>query len=742
MNNDNYNTYVTEFYNKYNGHVKLLLNEKITRLPILIDMIYQEIISNENGDMNVGDNHINNIISYLNGYVNHIFKYEHALGNSLELHNILKTPDYAQKIMKMMTKKSVLPDIRIHIFLIAYVTLFNYDLIEEYILKNGRIVYNCDDDMNNTGGIYYSYIIDKIAYFTFEDYKLNNRSIDYCKITGSTNKYININYCERHTIIRNDYRSKLNSVIRILLSDEQIKEINEFFNDTNMNNNTLYFLPKDIDEKTYYAVIDDSVLHSKYYIDHKIFTSHDRDKYLASHPLLYNRYGIHDEDEYIIVYPYDHDYYYITPDNIKLRTDFINKITRYSREVQTTLIDILEDKRIIITESMMVFIARYFDYESFMAAIILGGAITEKVLESACNINIGYASPIEKYKIIDVCSKQVKPTQIAFRNIIKSRYNYAFGLPNCPLYTIKLYSIFPSIRECFPQNISFFSRGKYKYQCSIYSILDYLVHDNNIPYNKLSKKYMIHKRWDMRNEYCYYYALNEAIFMLVKNGYKIKNDDLSFAYNMGFLLSSTFLNRLDMKKYDLSQQLCFRKDITKIYYNDISKIKSIYNGEDINNNSTNSLEKYDKDIIHDDNKIMDTEIIEKLDGNIIEYIKDDIKDILQIKDKYITYTNFREKMIEYLSKNGYITNDKINLVKPFEFNGKSYIKIIEINNWIISLLNIHNVHKTHDETDTVITSDDKKKNKIKTIFDINGDDNTDIDDMNKRRQRKPRNIYY
>lgn len=737
MDNEEYNNYIKNFYNIFNDHVNNILKTPRTRLPQIIDMIYKEIKENEKGKMNIGNVNIDKLVTALNGYVNHIFEFEDKLLitdmrdgrkiDSLELHNVLKSPNYAKKITKILISKIISQ--RIHIFLVAYATIYNYELIEDCVIQNGRIEYNCDTRANNSGGIYYGYILDKIAHFAFEEGKMKyehgstyNRDVSLCK-RFKTNE-IKIDYCERHSMIRDNYRTKVNFVVKIVLTDNQIKEINNFFKD-NMDDRTIYFYPKMVTYWPRCIGTYDNTLDHHFFTNSRIFLdSKKNNKDYENIPYQYKKICYdsraadkYHKDDYIPVYPYDYDFdynyvnFYVknrNTRNTKTGSVFINMITRYHKNVQTTLIDVLEDTRIILTESMMVFIARYFDYYSFIRTIRYGGVITTKVLESACYISMGCASPNDKYKIIDLCSRQVKPTKTAFRNIIKSRYNYKFTNSSrkyLPCHA-DLSPVFPQLHECFTEMpfISLFDSNDCRHS-QLYGILDYLVHDNNYRYVKLSKKYRKYQRGshDIAT-YSYYYALNEAIYILVKNGFKIEAEDLVFAYKNSVIISPTFIDGIYINKYYLEQiyeikSELYDKNICVMYYDDLIKngtIKINNNNNDTKKqtqiNASDLSEKYYKvnNPITDHN--MNENIIERLNGNIFDLIKDDIKVMLQIENNHITYIEFRKIMMEYLSKNKFITKDGIKLISPFKYNKKTTIMTADINNWVISLLNIHKLH--------------------------------------------------
>lgn len=748
MEKGEYDKYLNDFYTKFNQHVKDLINTNYMGYFDMIDMIYNEIIANEKGDMNIGNHQINIIINAMNGYIHHLLQ---DLGIHIVylMHHKLKVHDNAVKIMNFMLK-SLSQNTRIHIFLVAHMIIFNYDLINEYIMRNGRIVYDCNIGGDNTGGINFGYIIDVIAFCTLK-FEIQNRVV-FLNYFTTDNKII---YCERHSKIRNDYRAKVNSGIKIVLSNNQIKEINEFFNDDNVNNNTFYFFPNKKELYNKRSQLYQSYCgHYNTFMNHKLFDDpiHRRGYHGQCMDGYHDFHDIHDKDDFIIMYPYDPrgkidnknkfvSNFIIYSDN---KSDFISSFMIHESKVQTTLINVLEDKNIIITESMMIFFARYCDYESFILAIKYGGIITEKVLESACNIDIGYASPIEKYQMINICCKHVKPTKTAFRNIIKSRdsYNFKFKHTDNTEYTVYLESYFPTIDRCFTYD-GIITRPTQ--QKNIYSIMDHIIiqDEHTRQYSKLDAKYRkYHKvtRDRASRPYAYYYALNEAINILIKNGFKIEYDDLLFAYKNDVMISSTFIDGMVINKDDFSKNIYLRDGICTNYYKDLinaNVLKVCDNKTD--DNIIN--EKKESKISEEYYKVTDCGIIDdnqKLDGNIITFINDDIKKLLKIKDTYVTYIQFRQMMMRYISLNNFITQNEIKLPDPFTFNNKTSINIVDINNWILSLLNPHNSHDTvkQNKEVTIHGTNSEETYKIRTILDI--DDIDDVDEIGKTIKKRQR----
>lgn len=787
-----YDKYVIDFFVKFNEYVKTINVKGEDSISKLINLTFTEIILNEMGVMNIGKKNIVVAINAINGYINHLLEFSAVLEILFDLHEIFKQRDFAMKIMKLLPI-CLSQNIKIHIYLVAYVIIYNYEVIENHIMTNGRIEYDCNTEKNNTGGIQYGYIIDIISHCALQDDIKNHKvSRPYLRISVKNT----IEYCEKHSIIRNEYRSKINSVIKLVLSDDQIKKINEYFDDANVNSKTLYFVPdkSHLYNRIGYFAAMPSCAHSITILDHTSFTllkglpSADpsqglpladqmlHGKYLNPTLRNYEFHDIHGKDDFVIMYPYDRVAKNESQEYVDNHNDFVYNFIKYNDIVRNNLINVLEDKNIIITESMMIFITRYYDYESFILAIQYGGIITEKVLESACNINIGYASPIEKYRMISICCKHVKPTKTAFRNIVKSRDYYSFDFVDSWLkkgttYSAVLEPYFPRIDDCFS------AHGREILINDLFSdnncnILDYisLQDDHMRQYGGLSFKYRKYESRgrDFRSKpYAYYYALNEAIKILIKNGFKIEYDDLLFAYKNDVILSSTFISGIIVNKCDFSKSITLKKGICINYYNDlintgilkVSDNKSDGNIIDDNKDQDgNKDQDKNKDLDKDKNLSKNTEskiseeyykgtncgIIDdskKFDDNIITFINDDIKKLLKIKDPYVTYIHFRQKMMKYISNNNFITDNEIKLPEPFTFNNKTSIKIVDINNWILSLLN---TDKSNDiipqnEENIINNMNYEEKHKIKTILDIDDIDDTDENGMRiKKRQRIPK----
>jgi len=844
------------------------------------DIIYDNITTSKllHEDIDYLIHRLNSVLEYefLKKGVNvYIFK---DPKKNIIIHNRFRTKNYCEKIMTMIKA-----GYKLHIILVGYVALYDYDNISDYIALNGRIEYeyydrNEKEQKNNyvkfTGIDYNGIIIDTIARLALlYDEDPLNRGGKYNEelhmITShrrdfdnfSENCYVS-NYHTMYTpaileLVR-QLREKLYSLIKINIDDTFINMINAYFDD------------KYIDENSNYYYTSGTTIMN-------ILTSDEYDNICKTNINKVNVRGQHvnekvkkrielmntpfDEivcsiDDYIRIDVYDFG------DSITYSSIFIYNLLHYNDEKHHTILSLLEDKRIKITESMMIFIAKYFDIHALLWCISNGGVYTPKVLENVCKPYFGRLHPIEKLKLIEMYTPSKNKNSLDFlnkalRNIIKHQDGSYYISPYVTIFegvgTTKKSrtSTNRRFKECAKSNFMFWKdvsgsikelnreyiiekmiktivsfghnispndiyfglRFGYMFDISLLKNISFgtgyyralgfakftgvnlrgmnggknVDHYSKFIHSKVSKKekgidisileemcklsdYINVKKYiegGMKPtqkclENACYCGNTVLIKYLISKGVNI---NVTCIENYTRLLSNKFVPDVLLSNYKKT----LTSPITDTNNPPITDTNNTIANTDTHTNTNNidEITKKDTDIDEDSKreemaKQIEYSLVEMrninikndidLSINIIPYIRENIKKIMNINKKRMSFVDFRNYMLNYLYKNNLFTNNDVKLVEPFLFDGADSIRIIDINNWIYSLLQLdtNNVLpqvKSHDKSLDKRNDKTDTKYRIKSIIDMDDDniDNNDNPNDNifiKRRRKTTTNIIY
>lgn len=621
---------------KYYSHVA------IEKFNFMFNLIYDELVDNRMEHIYVGDKIVADLIQGINMNITQLFCRDgYGLNisdiKSLErlsifqkicIHTELKKRDMG-KILSYILNQKLKGNPSLHLMFICYLILYHYDLIKEYISKNGCIVYN-SNIVQECGATYNGVIIDMIAYFAV-------KSNDFIDIINSNNNYPDqCLYGETHIKVRNYIRSKIYSVIKIVASESQIKEINDFFCDQN--------IAKIIN----YWFINDSIIGKRihgeqnYILDYSLpyATYNDKNKRREEHMKKARSKRATDfDDNYFPIYSFKNAI----------------PVLHHWGVIHYSIIPYLENNGIIINENMMMIMAHFFDRDTLYWFLRYGGNLTNKILESACYLNIGYVPVSKKYEILELYNKcGILPSKTAFRNIIKSVFNYGAYILDSYANIIKYDNYTTTTAATYTDH-------------------------NDLNDNTIKIPHGINKiRF-------YYNLINDAIDILVQAGYKITNDDFIFAVKYTVLLRKKYIEHITISEgyKKMKNYVGYCANIAIIYYDQLFANKQSNKPLAVNNIVRNKTYTYDITNNNNTQKITSNE-------NINPYIRDDVKKIIGITNESITYIDFRRTLLLYLKNNGLLTDQGIKLQKPFITGKSELLHTIDINNWVYSLLNFNN----------------------------------------------------